>query len=88
MLPVQHVSEDPEGAPTPRPHVTIHSKPRVVKDESEIVDVPLDPRAAFLLGLVDGKSRVQTLIDISGLEEAVVIDLLERLLVFGVITLD
>lgn len=87
-IPPRDAEDSEHGVPTPRPHVTIHSKPRVVKYESELVDVPLEPRAAFLLGLVDGRSRVQTLVDMSGMEEPVVIELLERLLVFGVITLD
>jgi hypothetical protein len=81
-------AETSEGVATPRPRVNIHSKPRIVKYESELVDLPLDPRAAFLLGLIDGKSRVQTLVDMSGMEESDVIELLERLLVFGVIALE
>lgn len=81
-------SDAADCTPTPRPRISIHAKPRVVKHEAELVDVPLEPRAAFLLGLIDGKSRVQTLIDISGMEEADVVELLERLLVFGVISVD
>lgn len=59
-----------------------------MKYESELEDLPLEPRAAFLLGLVDGRCRVQTLVDVSGMDEQTVIEILERLLVFGVIRVD
>jgi hypothetical protein len=70
---------------TPRPSASPFLVPKLKMDPSEIVELPLDHRAGFLLSLIDGKTNVQTIVDISGMPEQEVTDILEDLLLFGVI---
>ncbi len=80
------LEEDEEAAPTPRPRVLFTHVPRVIMHETELVLLPLRAPAGFILGHIDGKTNVQTLIDISGMETQEVLRLLDELLLFGAIS--
>lgn len=77
---------DEDAAATPRPRVVLAHIPRVVMHASEIVELPLRARAGFILGHIDGKTTVQTLVDISAMEMDEVLRVLDELLLFGVIS--
>lgn len=79
---------DDEDCATPRPQVSPFVVPRILMDKSEIIELPLDHRAGYILALVDGKTNVQTIIDIAGMDEAEVKNMLESLLLFGVLSFD
>jgi hypothetical protein len=61
--------------------------PRVLLPASEISRLPIDPRAAFLLSIVDGVHSMEEILDICAMPEREAIDLLEELRVMGVISL-
>jgi hypothetical protein len=61
------------------------AKPRVVKSRADLASAPLGPREAFLLSLVDGKLNVGSLMDVSGMDEDEVSEILARLRRLGII---
>jgi len=76
---------DDDAPPTPRPQVKLAHVPRVVMHEVEILHLPLAPRTGFLLSHIDGKTSVQTIIDIAAMDTKEVLRILDELLLFGVI---
>ena len=65
--------------------ISLDSVPRSLRRPDDIMGLPLDPKAAFLLMNIDGLLNVQTLIDVTGMPERVVIPLLAKLLELHVI---
>jgi hypothetical protein len=61
--------------------------PKLVKTRSEIAAAPIDHRAGFLIAHVDGVTTVQGLVDIAGMPEEEVQEILERLRRLGIVTL-
>lgn len=59
-----------------------HSIPRLLMGPREIAKLPLDPRAGFLLGNIDGMQTLEEILDVCGMppEEAIaIIRMLEKL---------
>lgn len=56
-------------------------------DEVEILTLPIDHRAGFVLAHVDGSTSVRTIIDISGMPQEEVTGVVDRLLALGAIAL-
>jgi len=82
------VEDEPEhGVPTPRPKMPLSCIPRRVVGERELLTLPLDHRAGFLLTHVDGATSLRTLMDISGMTHDETIALVEQLVALSVIRL-
>lgn len=62
------------------------SRPRPLAEVSQ--DIPLDPREIFVLSFVDGNLDAREISDIVGLPRETVDAILERLALFGCITLE
>jgi hypothetical protein len=61
--------------------------PRIVKTKAEIAAAPIDHRAGFLLAHIDGKTTVQAIVDIAGMPEQDVHEILERLRRLGIVAI-
>jgi hypothetical protein len=61
--------------------------PRVIRSKAEIAAAPIDHRAGFLLAHIDGVTSVQGLVDIAGMAEGEVHEILERLCRLGIVAL-
>lgn len=59
--------------------------PRLVRTKAEIAAAPIDHRAGFLLAHIDGKTSVQGLVDIAGMGEDEVQQILDRLRRLGIV---
>lgn len=70
-----------------RPLVPMDSVPWVLLGNDDLTAFPLDSRAGFVLSLIDGRSDVETILDVAGMDEGEVIDILGRLLRLGVLRL-
>jgi len=66
--------------PTPRPRLALGAIPRRLVDAKEMLALPLDHRAAFVLMHIDGKTTVRTLVDVTGMLPDELVSLVERLL--------
>ena len=64
----------------------LHTTPRVIRATTPH-DEPLTPREAFVLELIDGQTRVASLIDITTLPETELLAILHRLRHQGLVTL-
>jgi hypothetical protein len=63
------------------------SVPRLLKSKAEIAAAPIDHRAGFLLAHIDGTTSVQGLVDIAGMAENEVHEILERLRRLGIVAI-
>lgn len=81
---VEYLGPGAERA-TPTPRIPPAARPRIVVDLAFIRALPLGPRDGFLLAHVDGASDLRTLVDVSGMTELEVTDIIERLLELGVV---
>lgn len=61
--------------------------PRIVRTKDEIAEAPIDHRAGFLLAHIDGVTDVQGLVDIAGMPESDVHEILDRLRRLGIVTI-
>ena len=61
--------------------------PKVVKTKAEIAEAPIDHRAGFLLAHIDGVTSVQGLVDIAGMPENEVHEILDRLRRLGIVVI-
>jgi hypothetical protein len=61
--------------------------PKLVKTRAEIAAAPIDHRAGFLIAHIDGVTTVQGLVDIAGMPEEEVQEILERLRRLGIVAL-
>jgi hypothetical protein len=70
-----------------RPIVPLLLVPWVRTSFEELRQHPLDPRAAFVVSLIDGQCTVAMLLDMAGMAEADTLTILGELLRLGVIEL-
>lgn len=68
-----------------RPRPRALGLPRVVVDPARIRQLPIDPRAAFLLSRIDGQTTIDTLVDITAFELDEVLTSLARLVQLGAV---
>ncbi|MBX3259843.1 MAG: hypothetical protein KF782_09135 [Labilithrix sp.] len=61
--------------------------PRLLVGPKEISKLPMDPRAAFILGHIDGIQSMEEILDVCAMPEAEALELIERLRALGVIAL-
>ncbi len=61
--------------------------PKLLKSRQELTHAPIDPRDAFVLSLIDGKSNVAAIVDISGMASADIAAILARLASLGIVAL-
>lgn len=73
--------------PTPRPRLALTCVARRIVDEKEMLALPLDHRAAFVLMHIDGKTNLRTLIDVTSMPPEEVVALVERLVELRAIAL-
>ena len=59
--------------------------PKLLKTKAEIAAAPIDHRAGFLLAHVDGVTTVAGLVDVCGMAEEEVAEILERLRRLGIV---
>jgi hypothetical protein len=83
----KHRDRSRESVPTVPPPVALSSIPKQVMPNDELVTLPLDHRAGFLLAHMDGATSLRTIIDISGMPQNELTNLIEVLLAFNVIRL-
>lgn len=57
----------------------VRGRPRAIKSGDALRRLPLDPKRAFLLSLIDGSLDVETLIEVSGFERRDVLEMLREL---------
>jgi hypothetical protein len=62
--------------------------PRVVMAMADILSLPLDTRAGYLLSRIDGQTSVDGLVDVTGFPTSEVIALLVLLTSLGAIVVD
>lgn len=68
--------------------LTSQKIPRLTVAPQEITRLPIDPRAAFIVGHVDGIQSMGDILDICAMPESEAIELIGRLQALGVIALD
>ncbi|MBX3225955.1 MAG: hypothetical protein KIT84_29735 [Labilithrix sp.] len=78
--PSSHDENTRPTIPTPRPRLALGAIPRRLVDDREMLALPLDHRAAFVLMHIDGKTPLRTLVDVTGMLPEEVVTLVERLL--------
>lgn len=61
--------------------------PWLVVTHEQLVTLPLDSRAAFVLSLVDGRCSVEMIVDMSGMPQDQVLEILGRLVALQAIEL-
>lgn len=82
------VEDEPEdGVPTPRPKVPLSAVPIRIVSDRELLMLPLDHRAGFVLSHVDGTSDVRTLLDVCRLTHDELIEVVEQLIALRAILL-
>ncbi|HVH40726.1 MAG TPA: hypothetical protein VM925_00230 [Labilithrix sp.] len=79
--------EPAEGVATPRPKMPLSCIPRRAMADKEMLSLPLDHRAGFLLAHLDGATNIRTLIDVCGMPNDELITLVEQLVALRVIKL-
>ncbi len=67
--------------------ITSRQVPQLLVGPKEISKLPMDPRAAFILGHIDGMQSMEEILDVCAMPEAEAIELIERLHRMGVISL-
>jgi hypothetical protein len=70
-----------------RPVLQRRAVPCLAKPSGDLLDLPLDGREGFVLSLVDGRSDVETIVDISGLPEEETIEIILKLCYLGAVEL-
>jgi hypothetical protein len=61
--------------------------PALAIERAQLMRLHLDHHAGFLLSLVDGRTTVETLLDLSGMQTDETLRLLDELIGQGVVTL-
>jgi len=67
--------------------VPLRAVPWLVVTYDQLQTMPLYAKEAFVVSLVDGRTTVEMLLDISGIPEDETLDILRKLLVLGAIEL-
>jgi hypothetical protein len=70
-----------------RPVLQRRAVPCVAMTSEDLLALPLDGREGFVLSLVDGRSDVETIVDIAGLPEEETIEIVLKLCYLGAIEL-
>ena len=70
-----------------RPLMPLHAVPWLIMTLDQVKTMPLDSRAGLVLSLVDGRSTIEMILDVSGIREDEAIGILARMLELGVIEL-
>jgi hypothetical protein len=79
---------EPQARAAPEQLVALSSiVPKVLVAPAAIAKLPMDPRAAFILGHVDGVQSMEEILDICAMPESEALEVLEKLRALGVITL-
>jgi tetratricopeptide (TPR) repeat protein len=68
-----------------RAHLADGARPRLCVAPEELMRLDLAPEAGFLLSLIDGRTRIEELVTVSGLDPFDVLHLLARLVGDGVV---
>jgi len=68
-------------------HLRRHAVPRLTISHDELLRLPLDHRAGFILSLVDGRSSIETIADMSGMAQGEATGILADLVARGVLSL-
>jgi hypothetical protein len=68
--------------------LTSRQVPRLIIDVKEISRLPMDPRAAFILGHIDGIQTMEEILDVCAMPESDALELIEWLRTLNVIALD
>jgi hypothetical protein len=63
------------------------STPKLLKTRGELTEAPIDHRDAFVLSLIDGKMTFPVLVDVSGMPEAEITRILDKLARLGIVSL-
>lgn len=61
--------------------------PKLLRTRAELTDAPIDHRDAFVLSLIDGKMTFPALVDVSGMPEAEITRILDKLARLGIVSL-
>lgn len=67
--------------------VSLHAVPWLLVTYDALRGLPLDPRAAFVASLVDGKCTVEMLLDVTAMPEDETLDILRELVRLGAVEL-
>ena len=70
-----------------RPLMPLHAVPWLIMTLDQVKLMPLDSRAGRLLSLLDGRSTIEMILDMSGIREDQAIGVLAQMLELGVIEL-
>ncbi len=82
------VDDEPEeGIPTSPRMIALGAVPKRIVRDSELLNLPLDHRAGFVLAHIDGSTDLATLIDVCGMTHDALVALLQQLLSLRVIRL-
>jgi hypothetical protein len=82
------VAEEPEGGvPTPRPRMPLSCVPRRRMAAKDLLALPLDHRAGFVLAHVDGTTDIRTLVDVCGMPQEELVEIVDRLVRLQVLEL-
>lgn len=65
--------------------VSLIAVPWLVVTYDDLRGLPLDPRAGFVASLIDGKSTVEVLLDVSGMPEDETLEILRELVRLGAV---
>jgi hypothetical protein len=68
--------------------VPLAAVPWLIATHEQLLTLPLDSRAGFVLSLIDGRCTVEMILDIAGLPEDETIGILDNLRELGVIVLN
>src|SRR5262249_27306342 len=68
--------------------IASESVPRVLIGPQQIAALPMDPRAAFILGHIDGVHSLEEILDVCAMPEQQALELIEKLCNLGVIAFD
>jgi len=61
--------------------------PRVTRAKTDLLSAPMGPREAYVLDVIDGATSVQGLLDVTGMTEAELHQILDRLRRLGIISM-
>ncbi|MGH7436203.1 MAG: hypothetical protein ACRENE_11065 [Polyangiaceae bacterium] len=59
--------------------------PRLIMSPALVRELPIDSRVAFVMSHIDGRSSLETLLDVTGFDRAEVLSILARLVRLGAI---
>jgi hypothetical protein len=83
----QEVDPAPTSNPRRRRVLSPAMVPRLVVTLEQLRELPIDPRAAYLVSLVDGQCSVLTIADVAGVPEDEVLEMFGTLLQLGAVDL-